>query len=250
MNRFFIPHLPKNSGTLTLTGEEFHHCTHVMRHGPGDAVVVFDGRGLEVKARIREVTKSEALLDVIHQSTTPSLPYAITLAQAIPKGKCMDSIVQKATEIGAAEIIPLLSERTVVQIGDDKAAGKTDKWTQITVEAAKQCGINWLPKVASPLSPKEFFNQNRKFDLLLIASLQPDSTHFKKILSAHMADNGGKLPGSVLILIGPEGDFTPAEISLAKSHGCLPMTLGPQVLRSETAAIYALSVIAHELQPL
>ncbi|MDZ4742459.1 MAG: 16S rRNA (uracil(1498)-N(3))-methyltransferase [Verrucomicrobiota bacterium] len=248
MNRFFVADLQNHLRDLHLSGEEYHHCTHVMRQGPGDAVVLFDGKGLEVKARIKDVTKNEASLDMIHQSTTPALPYSITLAQAIPKGKCMDSIVQKATEIGAKQIIPLISQRTVVQVSDEKAESKIGKWIQITIEAAKQCGINWLPEVLPPVSLKEFFNQKHTFDLLLIASLQPDAVHFKKVLEDFTLDTKGKKPNKVLVLIGPEGDFTPAEISLSKASGCQPITLGPQVLRSETAAIYCLSIIAHELQ--
>ncbi len=248
MNRFFVPDLRNHLKDLRLRGEEFHHCTHVMRHAAGDTVILFDGKGLEIKARIRECLKEEALLDLILQSQTPPLPYSITLAQAIPKGKCMDSIIQKATEIGAKKIVPLISDRTIVQVSHEKAETKTSKWTQITVEAAKQCGINWLPEVSTPLGVKDFFAQRQRFDLLLIASLQPDALHFKKVLENYRTDHDSGNPVSVLILIGPEGDFTPAEISLAKANGCQPITLGPQVLRSETAAIYTLSIIAHELQ--
>ena len=113
----------------------------------------------------------------------------------------------------------------------------------MAIEAAKQCGQNWLPTVAKPQTPKEFFQSGEKFDLLLIASLQPDSRHIKQVL----AEAAVKQPAKVLILVGPEGDFTPAEVNLAKNAGCRPITLGPIILRSETAAIYCLSVLSHEL---
>jgi len=155
----------------------------------------------------------------------------------------MDLIVEKATELGAAGIVPLLSERTVVRADADEAIGKRDKWQRLASEAAKQCGQNWVPDVAKPQTPKEFFQSGEKFDLMLIASLQPDSRKLKDVL----AETGAKKFARVLILVGPEGDFTPAEINLAKNAGCRPITLGPIILRTETAAIYCLSVLSHEL---
>ncbi len=113
----------------------------------------------------------------------------------------MDLIVQKAVELGAAAICPLLSERTVIQVEEDDAARKQQKWQAVAIEAAKQCGQNWLPKVDLPRSPKEFFSQPARHDLMLIASLQPDAMHLKKLL----AENAGKKPKSVLVLVGPEG---------------------------------------------
>jgi len=111
------------------------------------------------------------------------------------------------------------------------------------VEAAKQCGQNWLPRVLTPQTPKEFFQSGEKFDVMLIASLQPDARPIKQLL----AEVATTQPRRVLILVGPEGDFTPAEVGLAKAHGCRPVTLGPIILRTETAAIYCLSVLGHEL---
>jgi 16S rRNA (uracil1498-N3)-methyltransferase len=155
----------------------------------------------------------------------------------------MDLIVEKATELGAAAIVPLLSERTIVKAEEGEAVAKRDKWQRVAIEAAKQCGQNWVPVVATPQTPKELFNAGEKFDLMLIASLQPDSRGLQQVL----ADLGGKKLGRVLILVGPEGDFTPAEINLAKNSGCQPITLGPIILRTETAALYCLSVLSHEL---
>ena len=202
---------------------------------------------MEVTAQLLpESTKRGVLLQTLHRAKTPPLPCRITLAQAIPKGKNMDLIVQKATELGAAGIAPLLSERTVTRVeSDENASVKQAKWQGTVIEAAKQCGQNWLPTVALPQTPKEFFagHPPGTFDLMLIASLQSDSHHLRALLEEHAAK-----PKSVLILVGPEGDFTPAEIGLAKSAGCRPITLGPIVLRTETAAIYCLSVLSYELQ--
>ncbi len=247
MHRFYIPPAAWNPDALALDEGESHHALNVLRLQSGDKVVVFNGQGAEATATVApESTKRAVRLLAIHRAKTPPLPCRLTLAQAIPKGKNMDLIVQKATELGAAEIAPLLSERTVSKVEDDEsAAAKQAKWQTTVVEAAKQCGQNWLPAVARPQTPKEFFAGRRPgtFDLMLIASLQPDSRHLRTYLEEH----GGK-PKSALILVGPEGDFTPAEIALAKSAGCRPITLGPIVLRTETAAIYCLSVLSYELQ--
>ncbi len=245
MHRFYIPPAAWNPDALALDEGESHHALNVLRLAPGEKIVVFNGQGTEATAQIApESTKRAVRLTVVHRAKTPPLPCQITLAQAIPKGKNMDLIVQKATELGAAEIAPLLSERTVSKVEDtESAAAKQAKWQATVIEAAKQCGQNWLPTVAAPQTPKEFFAVRRSFDLMLIASLQHDSQHLRTYLEEH----GGK-PASALILVGPEGDFTPAEIALAKSAGCRPITLGPIVLRTETAAIYCLSVLSYELQ--
>ena len=243
MHRFFIPPQTWNPDSLTLDEAETHHAIDVLRMNPGDKAVVFNGRGVEATVEVAAITRKTVTLRKLLQSKSAPIGCQITLAQAVPKGKAMDLIVQKAVELGVAAISPLISERTVIQVEEDDAARKQQKWQTVAIEAAKQCGQNWLPKVDLPLSPKEFFAQSAPFDLMLISSLQPDAMHLKKLL----AETAGKAPRSVLVLIGPEGDFTPAEIGLAKSHGCRPLTLGPIVLRTETAAIYCLSILSYEL---
>ena len=209
---------------------------------PGDKAVLFNGRGREVTAEITAVAGRDLELRKLHEAATPPLRCRITLGQAIPKGKNMDLIVQKAVEIGAAEIVPIISDRTIVRLDAEDAAQKQSKWQTIAIEAAKQCGQNWLPEVGTPRTVAQFFGERPRFDLQLIGSLQGDALHLKKILAEH-----GDRPAHVLMLIGPEGDFTPAELNLARSHGCRPITLGPIILRVETAAIYCLSVLSYEL---
>jgi 16S rRNA (uracil1498-N3)-methyltransferase len=243
MHRFYIPPETWNPDALALDESEAHHAVDVLRMNPGDKAVVFNGRGAEATVEIADIAKKAVTLKKLHQGKSAAIGCQITLAQAVPKGKNMDLIVQKAVELGAAAICPLLSERTVIQVEEEDATRKQQKWQAVAIEAAKQCGQNWLPKVEPPRSLKEFFSQAGKYDLMLVCSLQPDAMHLKKLL----AEYGGKLPKTVLVLVGPEGDFTPAEISLAKSHGCRPVTLGPIVLRTETAAIYCLSVLSYEL---
>jgi 16S rRNA (uracil1498-N3)-methyltransferase len=246
MHRFYLENW--NPDALSLRGSEAHHARDVLRMKRGDRAVLFNGRGREITAEIVDLAKGEIRLRKLHESETPQLRYRMTLGQAIPKRKNMDLIVQKAVEIGAAEIAPLISERTIVDLDQKEAEQKREKWQQVAIEAAKQCGQNWLPQIHAPQKVKDFFANASpaRTDLRLIGSLQPDAVHLKKILSDYAQQHGDR-PKSVLMLVGPEGDFTPAELALAKTHGCLPITLGPIILRVETAAIYCLSVLSYEL---
>ena len=246
MHRFYISPESWNPHDLTLRGGEAHHARDVLRMKAGDRAVLFNGRGREITAEIVDLAKTEVKLRKLTESETAPLRCRITLGQAIPKGKNMDLIVQKAVEIGAAEISPLISERTIVDLDKQEAEQKREKWQQIAIEAAKQCGQNWLPAMHTPQKLKDFFSHQSAHDLRLIGSLQPDALHLKNILAEYRERRGDR-PLTVLMMVGPEGDFTPAELALAKSHGCQPITLGPIILRVETAAIYCLSVLSYEL---
>jgi 16S rRNA (uracil1498-N3)-methyltransferase len=246
-HRFYISPADWSLQALVLNERESHHCVDVLRLAPGSRVVVFDGKGYEVTAEILSVGKSQVRLKPLLTAKTPPLRCAITLAQAIPKGKNIELIIQKAAELGVAKIVPLLSERTIVQIDAADSERRLEKWRQIVIEAAKQCGQNWLPQVVEPVAPKQFFAELDHYDILLIASLQEGARTFKSVLN-DFREQHGRRPGSALVLIGPEGDFTPAESALAKAAGCIPVTLGPIVLRAETAALFSLSVLSYELQ--
>jgi 16S rRNA (uracil1498-N3)-methyltransferase len=248
MHRFYISPEDWNKGALGLAGTEAHHARDVLRMRVGEKLVIFNGRGREITAEIVDLGKNEIGLRKLHEAETPPLQCRIVLGQAIPKGKNMDLIVQKAVEIGAAEIAPIISDRTIVQIDSESAAQKQSKWQQIAIEAAKQCGQNWLPHVHAPRKLSELFpvTSDEPFDLQLIGSLQPGAQHLKKVL-ANYSDERRSRPRSALMLVGPEGDFTPAELALARRHGCQPITLGPIILRVETAAIYCLSILSYEL---
>ncbi len=214
----------------------------------GARVVVFDGEGTEVTAEITDLAKSTVFLKSVLTNRSPRLPYRLILAQALPKGKQMDMIVQKATELGVSTIIPLLSERTVIQVDSGEEEHRAVRWKQIAIEAAKQCGQNWLPEMRRPVRPKAFLTDPEPCDVAFIGSLQDDAREFRLAFAEYRERNNGKSPASAMMLIGPEGDFTPAELALARSAGCIPVSLGPIVLRTETAAIFSLSVLSYELR--
>jgi 16S rRNA (uracil1498-N3)-methyltransferase len=246
-HRFYLPAERWSLDQPELDEGETHHCRDVLRLAVGSRIILFDGKGVEAIAEIQDFSASQARLSVIHITQTEPLRCAVTLAQAIPKGKNMELIIQKATELGVNRIVPLLSERTVIQLSEGEEGKRVEKWRQVVVEAAKQCGQNWLPTVDSPVSLKRFFSEFDRYEAPLIASLQGDARSFKQVLH-DFREQHGRRPTSTLMLIGPEGDFTPAESALAKTAGCLPVSLGPIILRTETAAIYSLSVLAYELQ--
>ena len=232
---------------LTLSTDESHHLVTVNRARAGDTVVAFDGRGTEWICELTVEKKNAAVLRVRFRQKAKPLPYEITLGQALPKGPSMDAIVRKATELGAARIVPLESERTQVHLDGGRSDKKIDKWQTAALEAAKQCGNPFLPEIAPVQRATAFMEAAQGYDLKLIASLQAGAKSLRTVLANFSATNG-RAPKKVLWLVGPEGDFTPAEMSTAKSCGFEAITLGPLVLRCETAAVYALGVLSYELQ--
>jgi len=244
MHRFHLP--AENWESSTLPPDESHHCVNVLRLEAKERVTVFDGSGSEAAAVILVANPKGVVMKVSAAAKSPRPPCSITLAQAVPKGKFMDLIVQKAVELGASSIAPILSDRTIVQLDAAELEKKRGKWREVALEACKQCGQNHLPEIAIPSPPKIFFERPDRGELMLVASLQPDARPLKSILADFVSAHS-RLPRSATVLVGPEGDFTPAELSLAKSNGCIPVTLGPIILRTETAAIYCLSILAHEL---
>lgn len=206
-----------------------------------------NGQGAELSCTVEKVGKRGVSLRVYQRSHTPPLPYQITLVQAVPKGKTMETIVQKSAELGAWKVAPIISERTVAHLDEDRTESRVEKWNWIGIDAIKQCGSAWLPKIMEPIKPSAYLASGERSELNLIASLQPGAKHPRLRMEDFFKERGRK-PKSVAVWVGPEGDFTPAEVNAVIGGGALPITLGPLVLRSETAAIYCLAVINYELQ--
>ncbi len=232
-------HLPPDSWleNPALTGDEARHLSQVLRTKTGETITIFDGHGRRASAEVLRVSRERVALRIgeIQPSKRP-LP-AITLAQAIPKGKNMDLIVQKSVELGVAAIQPLVTRFTVVQPGE----GKSDKWRRNALEACKQCGQDTLPEIADPLSFDRWIaSQSNVSGLKLIASLAPGAMPLRETLRQH--------PATLVatVLIGPEGDFSADEIATALAMGFIPVSLGTIVLRVETATLFCISALRYE----
>jgi 16S rRNA (uracil1498-N3)-methyltransferase len=247
MHRFYLAPEQCRGDLLSLTGSEAYHATRVLRLRAGERIMVLDGAGQQVLAEIAEPTRDQVKLKICERISVPPLPYQITLVQALPKGKLIESIIQKATELGTFKVVPLLSERTVIELAAEDRKEKTAKWKSVAIEAIKQCGSAWLPKINPPLTLEEFLTQREEFELSFVGSLQKDSKHPREYFEAFGRAHGRKAK-SICIWIGPEGDFSPRELKQIQDACALPITLGPLVLRAETAAVYCLSIFNYELQ--
>lgn len=224
---------------VEVGGTAANHIARVLRLKTGDAITAFDGRGGEYEARIDTVRKDRVLLSVgAHHAIERESPLAATLAQGISRGERMDFVVQKATELGVRRIVPLITERTVVRLDARQAEAKVRHWRSIVVAACEQCGRNSVPEIAAPGGLTAF---------LSAVSAVPGAARI--VLSPH----GGvqlrdiEARAGAVILIGPEGGLSDAELEASGHSGFQPVRLGPRVLRTETAVIAALAVIQHKL---
>jgi len=228
MHRFHLPPERCRGDSLQLDGREAHHAVQVLRVQRGEEVTVLDGAGTTFLCEVESATKHSVTLVVQERKASPAPSCAITLFVAIPKGKIIEDIIEKAVELGAQRIVPLLTERVVTHLDNASAEQKREKWQQVAVEAIKQCGAAWLPKLS------------------LVGSLQTERRHPRVWLEEFQRQHG-RLPQSAGVWIGPEGDFTLAELQAIEATGAKPITLGSLTLRVETAAIYCLSFLNYEL---
>jgi 16S rRNA (uracil1498-N3)-methyltransferase len=239
----FSRHFASFADDLHLSDDEAKHCAQVLRKHVGDHIILFDGAGNEATAEITSITTKRVDLKILERRETPAPAVSISLIQAIPKGANMEWIIEKAVELGVNDIYPVVTERTVVRLDFNDSSRKQEKWQRVAIEACKQCGQNWLPEVHAPSRFPVMLGTLPVHDLKIIAALQPDSRSLRDILKSAI-----RSPRSVVVAIGPEGDFSAAEYAIARERGFEPVTLGPLVLRVETAALYAMSVIGHELR--
>ena len=244
MHRFYHPPDSGDGPVLTLTDREAHHASRVLRLRRGDKATVLDGQGTVRECVVAEVARDTVRLEVRERRLVPAPACSIVLLQAVPKGRLIETIIQKAVELGARHVVPLLTDRVVSDL-EEKAGAKALQWRQSAVEAIKQCGAPWLPVVDAPVPLAAFLSRGEMFDLSLVASLQPGSRHPRAWFDAFRREQV-RAPRSVAVWVGPEGDFTNDEVMSIERAGALPITLGPLVLRCDTAAMYCLSVVNYE----
>ena len=245
MHRCYAPGANLQAATtLDIEGEEAKHALKVMRLRVGDVCEVFNGCGQAATGRIA-ATSGSSHMTLAELTPLPAMSSVagITLALAIPKGSNMDLIVQKAVEMGVQRIIPLVTERTIVRIDAKDAAAKTATWSRTVLEACKQCGVNTLPVVEQPQSYSAFLQRSDLPELKLQCAIVPHARPMRELLEAARAANQGEC----VLLIGPEGDFSPAEYAAGEAAGYLPTSLGPIILRVETAVFLAVASARYAL---
>ena len=246
MHRCYLAQAPFCSGMLEIEGDEARHALRVMRMRVGDVCEVFDGAGNAARAEL-VATAGNSHMTLKVTELLPPMPFVagITLALAIPKGSNMDLIVQKAVELGVSRIIPLVTERTIVRIKPSEAADKTDKWRRTVLEACKQCGVNTLPTLEDPQSYKQFLLRDDLPALKVQCAIVPHARPLREVLE----EGRNKDRRACVLLIGPEGDFSPAEYAAAEAAGYIPTGLGPIILRVETAVFMAAAAARYALDP-
>ena len=220
---------------VVVAGSAANHITRVLRLRSGDALTVFDGSGGEFGARIEEFRKDTVVVSVEdHRALDRESPLTLTLAQGVSRGERMDWIIQKATELGASRIVPVFTKRSVVRLDDKQAERKLQHWRAITVAACEQCGRNRLPDLVTPV---DFFD-------VLPESFAQGATRLLLSPSGDLRiDDLRDIQTGVTVLIGPEGGLDEVEQDSALRAGFKAVRMGPRVLRTETAAIAALTIL-------
>jgi 16S rRNA (uracil1498-N3)-methyltransferase len=204
---------------------------------PGDELELFDGQGRSARASVDVIAGQTVHLALTAPPVLEPPPLPILLGSAIPKGQLIEDIIRQATEIGATRIVPLLTERCIVKVDDPSR--RQEKWQRVALEACKQCGRNWIPAVDSPVRLEAFLTRNLdRSELRCVAALCEHAESLERCWPHE------KPPESISVLTGPEGDFTSNELSLLIQGGYAPLWLGPHILRADTAAAYAMSIIS------
>lgn len=228
LSRFFID-APLALGTHSLPEAAAHYIGRVLRLPAGAAVQLFDGSGMEFRGELGEVGKKQVSVELKEALPgMPESPLRIHLGQGLSRGERMDWAIQKATELGVAEITPIVSERCEVRLKDERADKRLAHWRQIAISACEQCGRSVIPQINPPVTLADWLPVEAALKLVLHPVAEPLTTH--------------PAPQTLAFLIGPEGGLSDAEVEQASRAGFLPARLGPRVLRTETAPVVALSV--------
>lgn len=236
MQRYFILPTQVENDRIMIIGDDVHHIKNVMRFKPGDECICCAEDGNDYLVEIESLYPDKIVTRI--KKTTPSIgePFVkVTIAQAMPKGDKWEWVLQKGTEIGAIRFVPFISKRTIVKIDPRKQDKKLDRWRKIVKEAAEQAHRGKIPEVSVPLSWKECLKEAKKADQAWIC-YEKGGKPLKSLWTDPSLRN-------IFIIIGPEGGFTEQEISDALEYGIQPITLGPRILRTETAPLVALTAI-------
>jgi 16S rRNA (uracil1498-N3)-methyltransferase len=233
-------HVTENmqSGTrIAVEGTAANHITRVLRLRAGQPLTLFNGNGAEYAATILELHRDAVVVEVgQEQAMNRESPLPLTLAQGISRGERMDWILQKATELGGSRIVPVFTERSVVRLDAKQAERKLQHWRAIAIAACEQCGRNTVPEIAPPTDVFEYLGHG----------VAPHTTRLLLSPTSDVSmDEVGMSTAGVTVLIGPEGGLTETEQEVALRSGFTSVRMGPRVLRTETAAIAALTILQH-----
>ena len=213
-----------------------------MRKQVGDNIVIFDGNGKEANATIRAISKNEACLKIIDTRRFSALLPQLEVAVGIPKGKSFDLILQKAVEMGVNRIQPLVSDRGNVRFKTGEALVKREKWQRILLESCKQCGQNHLPEVMVPALLDNYLENIEPGGTRIVGALTSETKTLKELLDRLEA------PDRVVLMVGPEGDFSAGEYKRIFESSFAPVSLGELVLRTETAVIWMAAAVRFQFQ--
>ena len=236
---FYVSYKISGSTAVIQDAESLHHLRDVLRLKPGDNVSLFDSEGNEYSGKIASQDSKQAAVSITGCRKAPPRKHKITFACAIPKKSLMDDIVDRLTQLGVDSIIPLETERVVVKIEDNRQP-RLERWRKIARSAAEQSRRNTVPEIPGILGFKEVLALAGDTDLKLIPTLTAE----RKILKEALGRDQFK---DILVLIGPEGDFTDKEVEQAVGVGFVPVSLGGSVLRAETAAVAVASYLRFEI---
>lgn len=244
MYHFFIEASQRDGDEIRITGGDVNHMKNVLRMKPGGRLSVSDGSDTEYECRVVRFERDEAILRIAaERAADRELPAAVTLYQSLPKSDKMELIIQKAVELGASRIVPVSTRRTIVKLDEKKAQAKVRRWQGIAESAAKQSGRTKIPEVGALMKFDDALTEAAALDAAFIP--YECETDMQKTLAAFGRVKPGKRIG---VFIGPEGGFELAEVEAAKRVGVVPVTLGKRILRTETAALAALSVLMFRLE--
>jgi 16S rRNA (uracil1498-N3)-methyltransferase len=242
MHKFFVQKQNFVDNTAVIEGDDVKHIYKVLRLEPGEKVSINDLEGKEYLGQIEEVNKNKVIVSLIEElPVNNESPVNVYLYQGLPKSSKMDLIVQKATELGVKEITPVITERVVVksELGEFK---KVDRWNRIALEACKQCKRTLIPRINTPIEFEELMGSLEAVDLVVVPYENETGFGIKNLIAEIK-----KVVKSIAIIIGPEGGFEEEEIERLKASGAYIVTLGPRILRTETAGFVCASLLLYEL---